>query len=275
MKKVLLSFLLITLLSLTAFSQERPFARFTEAVETERAGFSGNKEKLSTVFDIERARIGQNFESELLKYLGSDPEKHYWIALFLTSHSYLHGSPPMPDLALDIFDKGLKLTKNAKDDKNIGLRYKLSIAAAVLAQKIGQNVIALEYRSLGGRIIASGFDTSIYEPALNNYDRCIYKNIGGYVEYCKPGAEDPPPPKMIAKGHVATPNGGDPGDYRERVKVRVETDEQGNVLKATPIEGAPAYHDRAITLAKEVTLKPTHVSGKLLPMIAILTYYFK
>lgn len=275
MIKLFLSLTLLTLLSLTSFSQEMPFAGFTEAVKAERAAFSGNKEKLSTVFNTERTKLDQNFEAELLKYLGDDPEKHYWIALFLTSNSYLHGSPPMPDLALDIFDKGLKLTKNAKDDKTVGLRYKLSIAAAILAQKIGQTVIALEYRSSGSRIIASGFDASIYDPALNSYDRCIYKNIGGYVEYCKPGVEDLPPPKVIAKGHVPTPNGGDPKDYRERVKVRVETDEQGTVLKATPIEGAPAYHDRAISLAKEVKLKPTHVSGKLLPMIAILTYYFK
>lgn len=275
MRSIALSALLLLLLCTSVFSQEQPFSEFIAAINSERGGFAGNKEKLSTIFNAERHRLGDDFEAELLNYLGDDPEKRYWIGIFLTRTSYLHGSPAMPDLALDIWDKAIKTTRKAKETKAIGLRYNLSILAAILAHNLGKNVIALEYKSLGNRIIASGFDPAPYTPALDRYEQCIYKTIGGYTMYCKRDPEVAPPPKILVRGHVPTPNGGDPNNFRERVKVRIETDERGYVLKATITEGATAYHDRATALAKEVKLSPVKVSGEFLPMVAILTYYFK
>ena len=52
---------------------EAPFATLEKAVNEER--WTGNKEHLSKVFDDERRRLGAQFESELLKWLGNNPAR--------------------------------------------------------------------------------------------------------------------------------------------------------------------------------------------------------
>jgi len=44
--------------------EEAPFVILEKAIKDERAGLAGNKERLSTVFDAERKRLGDQFESE-------------------------------------------------------------------------------------------------------------------------------------------------------------------------------------------------------------------
>jgi|ERR1044072_282388 hypothetical protein len=63
-------------------SDEAPFVIFEKAIKDERGGLAGNKEHLSTVFNAERKRLGDRFESELMKWLGSDVERHYWMCSF-------------------------------------------------------------------------------------------------------------------------------------------------------------------------------------------------
>ncbi|HLM60784.1 MAG TPA: hypothetical protein VK308_08270, partial [Pyrinomonadaceae bacterium] len=77
--------LVICLLAVGATAQNQPFEIFSKAVAKQRAGFAGDKEKLSIVFNQERNRLGENFETELWKYLDNDVEKHYWVGLFLQS----------------------------------------------------------------------------------------------------------------------------------------------------------------------------------------------
>lgn len=36
------------------------------------------------VIEAQRKRLGDRFEAELLKYLGSDVDKHYWVSCSLT-----------------------------------------------------------------------------------------------------------------------------------------------------------------------------------------------
>src|SRR5688572_12017984 len=73
-----------------------PFVELQEQVRSQQGGWNGSKRPLSILFDKERRRLGDRFESELLKYVAGDPEKHYWIALFLEEPSYLHGNKPLP-----------------------------------------------------------------------------------------------------------------------------------------------------------------------------------
>src|SRR5258707_8959771 len=77
-----------------------PFAILDEQVRSQPGGWNGDKSKLSTVFAAELQRLGSEFESALMKYIANDAEKHYWISLFLEDESYLHGSKPLPHLAM-------------------------------------------------------------------------------------------------------------------------------------------------------------------------------
>jgi len=54
---ILAASLLSVVVLQTQQSAERPFAVVEQAVKEERAGWAGNKERLSTVFDAERRRL--------------------------------------------------------------------------------------------------------------------------------------------------------------------------------------------------------------------------
>src|ERR1044072_7341962 len=114
-----------------------PFVVFEKAIKDERAGFAGNKERLSTVFNAERQRLGDRFESELMKWLGSDFERHYRISFFLESESYLHGSKPLLHLSLLVKQQGLVLVQGKEDERSRGYAVGLNITAAILSHKLG------------------------------------------------------------------------------------------------------------------------------------------
>src|SRR5688572_10122764 len=110
-----------------------PFAMLKKAVKEESGGWAGNKERISTVFDAERKRLGDRFEGELLKWLVGDPERHYWISFFLESESYLHGSKPLPHLSLLVKQQGLVVVQGKDDEESRGYIVRFSITAAILS----------------------------------------------------------------------------------------------------------------------------------------------
>lgn len=81
-------------------ADEAPFAAFTKEVKGTSHRWAGEKHSLSKMFDDERRRLDDRFETELLKWLGDDPEKHYWVSSFIESDSYLHGNKRLPELSL-------------------------------------------------------------------------------------------------------------------------------------------------------------------------------
>jgi hypothetical protein len=86
-----LALILIAEFALHAQTTSQPFASLERAIKADRHGWAGDKSRLSAVFDSERRQLGDRFEAELLKWLGQDPERHYWISAFLEADSYLHG----------------------------------------------------------------------------------------------------------------------------------------------------------------------------------------
>ena len=108
--------LLISISALTLHAQttSQPFSSLERAVNA-GGGFGGDKSKLSALFDAERRRLGDKFEPELLKWLGQDVERHYWVSYFLEADSYLHGNKRLPHLSLLIKEQGLSLVRNKSD----------------------------------------------------------------------------------------------------------------------------------------------------------------
>lgn len=275
MKTVLLLIVFSMLLGSSVTAQTETFDALKQAVNAERGGFAGNKENLSRIFNDERIRLAGSFETELWKYLGDDVDKHYWIGSFLESPTYLHGNTALPNLSLSIWQRGLNIRTNETGDEALGTRYPMLVVASVLAQKLGQAELASTLKTESARLGEGRADIGGFFPAISEFDRCIYREIGGNISRCDDGKVMPPKATIVQRGHIPTPDGGDPRNFRVRVKVHVTIDETGHVIAAEPIEGDAEYHERALARARKARFEPLKLSGKAVKVQGVLTYYFK
>lgn len=112
-----------------------PFFLLEAEVKDQPGGWAGNKEQLSSIFNAERVRLADKFEFALMKYLGSDPEKHYWISIFLAAPGYLHQNKPLPYLSLLQKQQGLSLLQERTDQEGRSFSVSLNVTAAILTAK--------------------------------------------------------------------------------------------------------------------------------------------
>ncbi|MGB7070853.1 MAG: hypothetical protein WBD22_15280 [Pyrinomonadaceae bacterium] len=154
---------------------------FRKAVNEERGGFAGNKGNLSKVFNDERVRLGGTFETELWRYLGKDPDKHYWIASFIDSISYLHGNAPLPQLAFEMRKRTLGLLGN--DKRSRGRRVSILRELAVASKLSGSQEQAIRFRDEAEEI-SKDPDLSPYIAGRMRYDACVYENLAGSISSC-------------------------------------------------------------------------------------------
>lgn len=273
----------ICFVSVFTLAQSQPFVVFDKAVKTEKAGFSGNKENLSKAFNQERIRLGENFESELWKYLENDIEKHYRIGSFLQSKSYLHGNQALPELALKIWQNGLELLKDKQDEESLGDKFKMLILSSVLAEKLGKSDLAVDYKKESEKITDSGFNTKIYFPALREFERCIYQNIGGNTNICKQESETQAPKEIIVSSGfvngsaVNLPEPKYPQNMKRisgQVQVRVLIDSDGSVISAEAIKGTKELFEISVEAAKLAKFRPFTLSGKPTKRTGVIVYNF-
>ena len=275
----------VCFVSIFAFAQNQPFEVFNNAVKAERAGFSGNKENLSTVFNQERIRLGENFESELWKYLGNDVEKHYWIGSFLKSKSYLHGNQPLPELTLKVWQNALALIGEKTDEESLSDKFRISILSTILATRIGKTELAVGYKKDAEKITNSGFNTKIYFPGLSEHERCLYQNVGTDTSICKEDEDNQTPKEVIISGGIlngkatSLPFAEYPEKARGKklsglVRVKILIDVDGKVISAEGFEGHPEFFEAAIKAAKKAKFKPTILSDKPVKVAGVLVYRF-
>ncbi len=250
-------------------AQEVPFASFERAVREEKGGFAGDKSKLSKVFQDERNRLGKDFESELWKYLGDDADKHFWIAAFLTSGSYLHGNPAMPGLAFQIRTRNLKLLEGRTDNRSRGRAVSINRHLAISAKLEGKQTDAIMYRDKAEAIFAKDRDGLwAYVSGQTDYSRCVYENIEGSIDACDP---NPPPKERIvsagwmnkrASNYKNPPYPSGVAKSRAgRVDVRILVGGDGSVISAEIIRGSAELHQAAIEAAMRLKFGPTILSG--------------
>lgn len=283
MKKYLgFIFILLTLPG-TSLGQDA-FASFTKAVKEERGGFAGNKERLSKVFNEERNRLGANFETELWKYLADDADRHYWIGLFLTSKSYLHGNSPLPDLAFRVQSKGLELLEKRNDKRSLGRKVTMNRQLAVSTKLAGKQDDAVKFRDNAESMLARyGDDLVAYIGGRTEFDKCVYENIAGSIDNCDPNP--PPKEKVITAGWMNSRalNFAEPAypstiigrRKAARVDVKIMTDETGAVIFAEIIRGPAEFHNAALEAAKKLRFTPTLLSGVPTKVSGWISYDFK
>ncbi len=260
--------LIIFLLALPLIAQKNSFTEFEKAVRSERGGFAGNKGELSKVFHQERITLGMSFEQALWRYLGGDPERHFWIAYFLTADSYLHGHPPLTELGTKIRLRNLELLEKKVDDRSQARRISLNNQLAVSAKLSGNDPEAVEFRKKALELAARNPGARTYVPSITRYDNCILEAIESSVSHCDKNA--PPQEKIINAGWM---NGrarnfsnltlpatrSDQG--RTKVDVRIITDIDGNIITAEIIRGPTDLHALALDAARKLVFPPTELSG--------------
>lgn len=188
------------------------FVALDNELKTAPHRWSGDKASLSKIFDDERRRLGQQFEMELLKWLGDDPEKHYWVSGFLDWESYLHGNKRLPELSLLIKQQGLMLVQGNNDDDSKRYVIGLSITAAILSDELGFRPLAISYKTQAENLLLSDPSLAGHIPAVSNAERRRYDEIttavrrgvktviGGFSDPTE--VADPPPPHASIAGGV-------------------------------------------------------------------------
>ena len=266
---------------------EAPFVAFDKAVKEERGGFAGNKERLSTVFNAERKRLGDRFEAELMKWLGDDPERHYWISVFLESESYLHGSKPLLHLALLVKQQGLVLVQGKDDEESRGYVVQLGITAAILSDQLGLRSLASSNKTLAEALLIRYPDLDAFVPAVSEAEHRQYEAIESVVSRKMKTviADTNPPPQSRVSGGILNgkalnlvkptyPPAARAAGASGEVKVQIVFDESGNVIWAKAITGHPELRQAAEDAAWQTKFPPLRLSGELVKVNGVLLYNF-
>lgn len=276
---------LMTISALHAQTTSQPFSSFERAVKAERGGWAGDKSRLSAVFDSERRQLGDKFEAELLKWLGDDVERHYWISSFLESDSYLHGNQRLPQLSLLVMEQGLALVRENDDEESQGYVIRLGINAATLSAELGLLSLASSHKDEAEALLKKNPNLNVYVPAMYEADRRRYENIPSTVARPTVIADTNPPPHAQVSGGVLNgravklvkpvfpPKARNTGASGP-VKVRIVFDELGKVIWARAISGHPLLRTVCEDAAWQSTFPPLKVSGQPVKVSGVLLYNF-
>jgi TonB family protein len=289
MRKILEASLLLMCSLLTILAQDNkvPFAKLDNQVKTQTGGWAGSKQDLSTVFNAERIRLGDNFEKELLKFLGNDIEKHYWISFFLEAPSYLHGNRPLPHLALLIKQQALSVLRGKTDQESLGDKVRLSVTAAVLSEDLGLHSLAESHKNDAEKILESSSEFRLWFPGMTDYDRCLYNLIGTHRKIAckevdatnKPVSKCPIRGGFMDRSALSKPAPLYPDAARTQsasgvVTVEILIDEEGKVESVQGVRGHPLLQEAAVNAALQARFPPTRLSGKPVRVCGVLTYKF-
>ncbi len=179
---------LICFVSIFAFAQTKSFAAIDAVLSKNDDTFS-NDAKVVKLFNEERGRLGDDFESELWKYLGNDVEKHYWISSFVEWEGYLQGNKPLPELAFKIRLRGVELLADAEDENSLGKKITFLRDLAVASYLAGNRDAAIAYKNQATPIFEKYADIGASVGATTKYDNCIFDNLEKDPNTCK--ADEP------------------------------------------------------------------------------------
>lgn len=281
-----------------------PFIELDRQVKSQ--GMWGlDNQRLAELFNLGRKRLGARFEPALMKYLGRDVDKHYWISAFLEAPTYLQGAPPLPHLSLLIKQQALAFLEGKKDYNSLSDVVRLSVTAAVLSEQLGLHELAVSHKARADQLIQKTPELSASVPGMAEEERKLFdalspQNAGAKAVKLQPNwkaaeADDANP--SGAKSGVAIPkrinvSGGVLQEYATKkvqptypaearaarieglVKVQILVSEKGNVIEVTAIEGPEQLREIAIDAARQWTFKPITLGGQAVRMSGVLSFNF-
>jgi TonB family protein len=270
-----------------AFTQESPppFASVDAAFKKGRLNWS----LASAPFQQERTRLSQNFETELWKYLGEDVDKQDKISNFLLYPEYLHGSLPMPFLAMQIQLKSLSILREKTDLSSRIMYVTTSINAAILDGSLGLLDEAAVHKTEAEAMMAKDKFLTTGFPAIDDYDRCIYDSVGrpeiaSPATTCAPKkTAGEPNVTLIEVGEI--PNEKFTTNPKPRwhaktarqngvITVQVVIDEDGKVETADVLSGPTDLQQAALKAARGARFQKTQYRGQAVKVRGPITYQF-
>lgn len=282
-------FSVILAFSISAASQvsARPF----EAVGAALGDKNGDREKASALFQAERTRLGDSFETELWKFLGTetDPDRYESISFFLVDPDYLHGNPPMPYLALQIQEKAILMLHGKTDMESRGNLVTMNVIAAGISADLELREQAENHKRNAQRLIARDFVLAYSYPAGTEYDFCVYDLIGDEDVKGFPAAacidkkrpEEKQEPEIIEMGEIPKEKivlkpspvfSAALASSLGPVRVRVMIDQTGKVQAAHAVSGSPEFQEAAVKAAHMAHFQKTFYRGRAVKVSGVLVY---
>ena len=281
-------FSVVLAFSISAASQgsARPFAAVDAALADKKADWS----EASAPFQAERTRLGESFEGELWKFLGTDVNKYDSISVFLINAGYLHGNPLMPYLALQIQNRALLLLRGKTDFESRGEFVAINVNAAGLSADLELREQAEDHKRNAERLVARDLLLGYFYPARTEYEVCVYELIGDEEVKGSPVAacldkkrpeekqepaiiemEEIPTEKIILKPPPVFPAPRS-GSRPEPVRVRVMIDQTGNVESAQAVSGPSEFQQAAVKAARMAHFRKTLYRGREVKVSGVLVY---
>lgn len=282
--------IIVGLCASTLAQNTTAFAELDKRVRAERGGWAGSKQSFANAFNVERKRLGYNFERELIKYIGDDIDKHYYISSFLVDPSYLHDQSPLPELSLQIMKRGLNYLKARTDEDSLGDTVKLSIKAALLSGQMGRLEEAVTYKSEADKLLSQKPILKAWFPAISGEELKFYRRLGASAEQVKAiedleAAEAKIPKAKVNSGildrqAISKPQPSYPQSAKDakasgKVRVGIVYDEAGQVIWARAFEGNNLLYEAAEQAAMQARFPPFTLSGTPVKVKGSLTYNFK
>jgi hypothetical protein len=123
------------------------------------------------LFNQDRADLGPDFENAVLIFVATSPDRHYWIAVYLTEPEYRGTNAPDYKLALALLEQAIALN-NA--DQSAPPTVALHVLAALAAQHLGLTHLATSHKHHAAIALLTNSGDF---PALNNDERTLYEAI--------------------------------------------------------------------------------------------------
>lgn len=261
-----------------SLAQTKPFAAFDKVIKEQKGGFSGNKEYLSKIFNDERNRLGDEFETELWKYLGDDVEKHYWLNFFVESDSYLHGNKSLPELAFKIRQKAIDLLGKKSDKRSLGRKVTLNREQAIYYHNTDKRDLAIKSKNTAEAILKENDEISAYVGGMTRLDKCIYSNLESDTSFCEKESQKPIE-TIVSSGYVngaaiELPQPENPQKLKGEVHIKVLIAENGEVISAEAIKGVKELFDVSVKAAKRAKFQSFTLSGKPTKRSGVIMYRF-
>ncbi len=307
-KIVLASLMIFTFSTLMVAVGQSPadtaFAELDRQVKSQ-GGWGLDNQRLAELFNLGRKRLGTRFEPALMKYLGQDLEKHYWISSFLEAPTYLQGASPLPHLSLLIKQQALAFLEGKEDDKSLSHVVRLRVTAAVLSEQLGLHELAISHKSKTEQLLQRTPELAASVPGMVEEERKLYDALSH--QSTETAAREAQPtwkapearqenssdskastarPKrinvsngvlleqVIKKVHPTYPSEARMARVTGVVKIQVLISEEGRVIEATAIEGPKSLLETALEAARQWTFKPATLGGQAVRMSGVLSFNF-
>lgn len=176
MNKGVLVCLLTFLLALVVRGEDDPFAPLFKHLQAQDGEWSTDNAEVARAFHRCTKAITNDYRGAVLRFLGTDLQRHYWVSSYLVDKPYLHGTKPDADFAMLILCQATKITP--RDDDELVLALGVRVRLAVLAKMNGFDLLAASQKTAAAQMVRSNKKLQGgVMPAMDDAETRIYEGI--------------------------------------------------------------------------------------------------